>query len=363
MRKVIFIASVLKKHINVFHIPYIRWFKENGYRVDVLARNDYKREPYVINSIDNYYNIKIDRFPLTLNNFFSYFKIKKILNKNNYDLIHCHTPIGGLLTRLAVKKSSNSIVIYTAHGFHFYKGSNFLTWLIYFPIEKLLSKKTNCLITINNEDYTIAKTFKSTSVHKVNGVGFNIDINKPISTINRSELGIKKTDFMIVSVGELSNRKNHIMVLKALKILNNENIHYFICGDGPLKSKLLNYSINNNLNVHFLGFRNDIPSILSLADIFIFPSKQEGLPISLLEAIYVGIPSIATNIRGSSDIIINGKNGYLFENIDELVKLIKEVYENKLSLDYNLKERSSSVEKYSIESVIEEMKIIYKKYL
>ena len=163
MKKVLFVATVVKTHIMVFHIPYLEWFKKNGYEVHVCAKNDYEnKDECIIPYCDKYHDLPFERSPFKANNLKVYKKLKEIINTNNYDIIHCHTPMGGALTRLAAHKARNrgTKVLYTAHGFHFYKGSPLINWLVYYPVERWLARYTDVLITINEEDYNRIKESK-----------------------------------------------------------------------------------------------------------------------------------------------------------------------------------------------------------
>ncbi|EHO21504.1 hypothetical protein HMPREF9466_00361 [Fusobacterium necrophorum subsp. funduliforme 1_1_36S] len=139
------------------------------------------------------------------------------------------------------------------------------------------------------------------------------------------------TDIILCSIGELTARKNHKIILQALFKLNNKNIHYMIIGQGRLKQAL--YDLVKKLKlesqVHFLGYRTDIKELLSISDLYVFPSIQEGLPVALMEAMATGLPIIASNIRGNRDLIQNGRNGFLVENkIEEYSLKIVELMEN-----------------------------------
>lgn len=178
-KKVLFVATVVKTHINVFHLPYLKMLKEMGYKTYVAAKNDFVNEPCVIPYCDNYIDIPFERNPLNKNNISAYRMLKKVIDKENFDIIHCHTPVGGALTRIAARKSrkKGTKVIYTAHGFHFYKGAPLKNWLMYYPAERFCSYFTDALITINKEDYALAqRKMKAQKIYYIPGVG--IDLNK-----------------------------------------------------------------------------------------------------------------------------------------------------------------------------------------
>ena len=186
MKKVLFVATVVKTHIMEFHIPYLKMFKEMGWNTAVASRNDYENaEDCQIPFCDDYYNVPFERSPIKLSNLKAYKELKKLINNGDYDIIHCHTPVGAMLARLAARRARKrgTKVIYTAHGFHFYKGAPIINWLLYYPVERFLARYTDVLITINKEDYERAQKFRAKKVCFVHGVGvdtskFSVGINK-----------------------------------------------------------------------------------------------------------------------------------------------------------------------------------------
>ncbi|WP_050637181.1 glycosyltransferase family 4 protein [Candidatus Stoquefichus sp. SB1] len=251
----------------------------------------------------------------------AYRQVKRIMVENSYKFIHCHSPIGGVIGRLACK-STHTRCIYTAHGFHFYKGAPIKNWIVFYPIEKWLSKYTDVLITISKEDYNRAKNkFKMKQLEYIPGVG--VDIEKfRLTDIDREkyrkQLGFTEKDFLILSVGELNKNKNHQVIIKAIKSLKNSNIKYIIAGQGNLKSDLMHYIEVHNLSnqVKLLGFREDIPELCKISDVFAFPSLREGLGLAAIEAMAAGLPLITSNINGINDYSKFGKTGYSYNATD-----------------------------------------------
>lgn len=299
----------------------------------------------------------------------SFDELKKLVLNYHFSLVHMHSPIGGVIGRLVFKKySPQTKVIYTAHGFQFFKNGPQKDWLIFYPIEKYLSRYTDVLITINNMDYNLAKDkFHTSNIIKIPGVGIDVS---PIDNLKdkeliRKELGIPNSAFLIVSVGELSSRKNHEVVIRAIHKLADNDIYYVICGVGE-KEKYLKALINElNLSqrVFLLGYRDDKLDILNASDISAFPSKREGLGLAGLEAMSVGLPLVSSNVQGIGDYQENGKTGYIcFENsINEYMKYIN-ILKNSSQKDkeaiskYNL----MKVKKYDYRIVNKLMKEIYK---
>lgn len=370
MKKVLFVATVVKLHIMVFHIPYLEWFKKNGYEVHVAARNDYdNKDECIIPFCDRFHDLPFERSPIRKNNLQVYKDLKNIIDTEQYEIIHCHTPMGGAIGRLAARsaRKKGTKVIYTAHGFHFFKGAPLVNWLAYYPAERWLARYTDVLITINTEDYEIAKKFKVNRIEYVPGVGIDTDKFKNIE-VNRTEkresLGVSEDDFMIISVGELNKNKNHQVIIRAIAKLRNEKIKYVLCGQGPLETELreLAKELDVENQVKFLGFRKDVPDLMKVADLFAFPSYREGLSLSLMEAMASGLPVVCSEIRGNTDLIEDGKGGYLVEpsDVEGFAKYIKELIEDSRLRsefgDFNHKK----IENYSIENVMKEVENIYK---
>jgi glycosyltransferase involved in cell wall biosynthesis len=353
-KKVLFVATVVKAHIMVFHIPFLKWYKENGYETYVCAKNDYEnKEDCIIPYCDYFFDLPFERSPIKYSNIRTYKKLKEIIDSYEYDIIHCHTPVGGALARLAARdaREKKATVIYTAHGFHFYTGAPLLNWILYYPVEKWLSRYTDILLTINKEDFNRAKKYKAKRVEYIPGVGLD---NKRFNEIEvdknkkKAEIGIQEDSFIILSVGELNKNKNHEVILKAIAKLKNRNIKYLICGQGPLENRLK--ELANELGLEeqlcLMGFRNDIEEICKVSDLFAFPSYREGLSLSLMEAMATGLPVVASDIRGNSDLVDDGKGGYLLnpKDINGYSKKINEIMNN-----HQLSEKMALVNKNRIE--------------
>lgn len=372
MKKVLFVATVVKTHIMEFHIPYLKMFKEMGWETAVAARNDYENPAdCVIPYCDIYYNVPFERNPLKPGNLKAYNELKRVIDDGEYDIIHCHTPVGAMLTRLAAKQArkKGTKVFYTAHGFHFYKGAPAINWILYYPVEKWLSRYTDVLITINKEDYERAKTFKAGKVCYVPGVGIDLKkfnagyVNKEQK---RKEIGVSADDFVLLSVGELIPRKNHEVVIRALSVLKQldklNHIEYVICGRGAYEADLRKLAEGLDVadHVHFLGYRNDISEICNCADLFVFMSHQEGLPVALMEAMACGLPAVCSNIRGNTDLIEDGVTGLLANNTpEEVAQSI-----SKMKNDTALRNRVASaalqkIKQFDLSSVEDEMSKIY----
>ena len=318
----------------------------------------------------NTYHIDFERSMFKIGNHIkSYKQMKKLMNEKEYTLIHTHTPISSLITRIAFKNShifNKCRMIYTAHGFHFFKGNNPLKNFLFRNIERYGAKYTDTLITINKEDYAAAKKFKlrkNGTVEYVPGVGIDIDKINSIQGNKEKlckELNIPVDSILLLSVGELSKRKNHEVIVRLLNQLP-DNIHYVICGQGQLENYLLDLAqklkVNNRL--HLLGYRTNIPQIMKSCDIFVFPSLQEGLPVALMEAMACGLPCVASEIRGNVDLIEDGVNSSLCNPIEykEFLNSVKSI--NKEIGDKFSELNIIKIKKYDIQEINIKMNKIY----
>lgn len=323
-KKALQLASVASM-IDQFNIPNIRILQSLGYSVDVVADftnpgtitvercEDLKKQLADMNV--RVFDVPIPRSLNPRAIFNAYKQVKVLLEKENYNLLHCHSPIGGVIARQAAigLRKSGLIVIYTAHGFHFYDGAPFKNWVIFYPIEKHYSKYTDVLITINKEDYNRAsKKFKAKKTVYVPGIGVDTEKFKPDEDCReriRKELGLRDNQVMILSVGELNKNKNHESVIKAIVGMD---LTYVIVGKGNQKKRLESVAKENNIDLRLMGFRNDVSAFYDAADVYVLPSIREGLNVSLMEAMASGLPVACGNIRGNTDLI----NDCLFEPLD-----------------------------------------------
>lgn len=331
-KKVLFVATVVKTHMMQFHIPYLKMFQEMGWETAVASKNDYENpEDCQIPYCDAYYDIPFARLPWKRSNIRAYRMLKKIIDEGNYDIIHCHTPVGAMIARLAAlaARKKGTKVIYTAHGFHFFKGAPLLNWLLFYPAEWLLAPVTDVLITINKEDYARArKQLRAKRIEYVPGVGIQTEKFRERSIdrkAKRASLGYGDADFLLLTVAEMTPNKNHITILKALSLLKEkgalEPIHYLICGRGEMWESLEQSAKEMGIDDHvnFLGYRTDAPELYQASDLFLFVTLREGLSVALMEAMSSGMPIVCAKIRGNTDLIEDGISGIFSENDPEVI--------------------------------------------
>ena len=314
----------------------IKILQEMGYEVHCAANfslsglGDFYAEGIVRHQID------FARIPWSKTNITAYRELKSLMEETRFDLVHCHTPMGGVLGRMAARKyrKSGTKVIYTAHGFHFCRTSPKKNWLLFYPIECFLAYWTDVLITINEDDYALAKRhMHARKVRYVPGVGIDMDKFAPAQmkgenkNSKREELGLQEGQKLLLSVGELNRDKNHMLVLKALAKETRIDYKYCICGNGPWKELYEQFITEHHLEdqVTLLGFRTDISEILQVTDLFVFPSTFEGLPVALMEAIASKVMVICSASRGNTDLVKDKRCLFDYRSVDELIKAIGQV--------------------------------------
>jgi len=372
-RKVLFVATV-ESHLLNFHIPFMKLLQEKGYEVHVATRLGNRQQEFDEIGIIKH-NVDFSRSPYSPKVFKSLQQMEKLLEEIRFSLVHVHTPVAAFVTRLACQRTNTHPVLYTAHGFHFYKGAPLKNWLLYYNMEKLAAHWTDGLITINEEDYKAAQKFKlrkNGKVFFVPGVGVDIaSLEQRARSISRSkkrkELGLSVGTAVIITVGELNANKNHIQALKTLSKLTKTNFHYLIVGNGESEQKLKK-AVNELMlqdKVSFLGFRRDVPELLAASDVFILTSRREGLPKALMEAMAVGLPIIATDVRGNRDLVKSGENGYLVPLDDaEQTAIAIERLINSRNLRCSMGKKSKElVKQYDFQNIIPQMEEIYDLFL
>ncbi len=368
-KKVLFVATVLQGHILVFHLPYMQWFQQQGYEVHLCARNDTPDPAPPVPFCDRYVDMAFERSPVSPGNARVYKQLKRQMDQEDYALIHCHTPVGGMLARLCARaaRKRGTRVVYTAHGFHFFTGAPPMNWLLYYPAERLLARYTDLLITINQEDFGRAQRFPAGQVALVHGVGVDFSrFQAPVDTQEtRRSLGVPETAPLVITVGEHIPRKNHETVLRAVHKL--PGVHLLFCGVGEETDLLQSLAKELDMadRVRFLGFRKDVPALLRASDVFCFPSLQEGLPVSLMEAMAAGLPCAVSRVRGNRDLIREGEGGMLRlpRDIDGFAEDMDRMLKDP-ALRRAMGERNRRViEAYGLEATREQMAALYRQQL
>ncbi|MFZ3591238.1 glycosyltransferase family 4 protein [Bacillus sp. DJP31] len=371
--KILYVTTI-SNTVNAFLIPHIKFLIEQGNEVNLACNivQEVNQELFQLGC--NIHQVEFQRSPLKRENVTAYKKIKDIVLHERYEMVHVHTPVASFITRLACRNIKNVKVFYTAHGFHFYKGAPKVNWFLYYTLEKLAARWTDTVITMNDEDYKAAQNIKfrsENSVFKVHGVGLDFHTFLPQTKEKkerlRAEYGYDQSDFILIYVGELSYRKHQDLLIEAISHLKDEilQIRLLLVGDGEklpeYKELVMTLGLENK--VEFLGYRKDVHHLMTIADVAISTSRQEGLPVNVMEAMATGLPVVVTDCRGNRDLVNNGENGFIV-GVDDLVVLANGIEKLYLSNDLRqvFAERNvQKVQKFALKQVLLEMKEVYEK--
>lgn len=337
----VLLTATVQSHICQFHKPLVEVLHAHGCEVHVAARDNLmEKNGLKLDFVEKVYNVPFARSPKSKDNFTAYKQLKKIINEGSYDIIHCNTPMGGIVTRLAAMstRKKGTKVIYTAHGFHFYKGAPKKNWIVFYPIEKIFSRLTDILITITHEDYALAsKKFCCKVVH-IHGVGVNEDRYYPVSLEEqlklKVELGFRKEQKILLCVGELLPNKNQKMAIRAMKSIVQKfpEVVLLLAGNGPEKENLEKEIIQCDMqeNIKMLGYCTYLEKYQRITDVLLACSHREGLPLNLVEAMLTENPVVASFNRGHRELIQNGKNGYLVLNEQDMAERVCDLLEDEI---------------------------------
>ncbi len=368
MKKILF-AATITDHFYYFHLPYLKFFHDLGWEVSVAGKGGRK-----LQNCDFQYDIPFVRSPFSKGNIKAYKQLKSVIEHNDFDIIHCHTPMGGILTRLiaAKKRKKGTKVIYTAHGFHFFKGAPIINWLVYYPIEMLMSRLTDCLVTINQEDYNFAKKhFKKPVVKLVDGVGYNNDVFCPVTHEKKQQLrkekGFYENDKLLIYVAELNANKNQQMLIKMLPLIKSDNVKLLLAGADNFSGEYQHLVNELGLTdkVCFLGHREDVDDLVKICDICVASSLREGLPVNIMQAMAVGLPVVACSNRGHNALINNSEDGFVVEvnNCQAMADVVDSLIKNSNLYSRISAKAKENVKRFSKERVSVQMESIYKEFM
>ena len=294
--------------------------------------------------------------------------LKQTIVQERIEAVHCSTPIGGMLARLAAKQTEVKKVIYAAHGFLFFRGAPLINRTVYKWQEQWMARWTDTLITITEEDRQAAQKFRLRSGNApyfVHGAG--VEVGKTVTvdkTQKRQQLGIPEDAFVIVSAGFLNPNKNNRIILEAVRKMRNTNVHYVICGDGELRKKLEAMAVRLGIEnqVHLLGYRTDVAEIMAASDVFVMPSFREGVPRALLEAMDLGLPCVGSDTRGIRDFV---DSEFLCKPDDAFAfaSAIQTLQNNAGLREETGKRNQTKVLPYATENVRNELMAIYREVL
>lgn len=368
----VLLTATVQSHICQFHRPLVEVLHAHGCEVHVAARNNLaEKNGLKLDFVEKVYDIPFSRSPRSPENLQAYRQLKRILDQEHYDVVHCNTPMGGIVTRLAAMgtRKKGTKVFYTAHGFHFYKGAPRMNWLVFYPIEKLFARLTDKLITINREDYVLASEKFRADIAHIHGVGVDERRYYPVSEdeqqVLRRELGFAPEQKLILCVGELLPNKNQAMAIRMMTRIREEfpNALLLLAGNGPEKENLeqLIGQLGLQDHVKFLGYCTCLEKYQRITDVLVACSHREGLPLNLVEAMLTENPVVATKNRGHYELVTHGETGYLVERndadamVEYVLKLLKAPQEKQ---HMGLEARKFALQ-YGFENVKQELEQIY----
>ena len=365
--KILYTATVLS-HICQFHLPYLRELQAQGCEIHVAARDNLSEKNGLrLQYVDRFIQIPFQRSPKSPENIKAYRQLRSLISQEGYDLIVCNTPVGGIVTRLAARaaRHSGTRVVYIAHGFHFYQGAPLKNWLVFYPIERIMSRLTDLIVTITQEDFSLAQEkFHCPAAH-IHGIGVSNQRYHPATEETRRTLReaecLAPNDFVILCTGELNRNKDQETLLRAAALLKGQipNLKILLAGNGPLENQLksLSKALELDSTVRFLGYRTDLERVVPMVDAVVSCSRREGLPLNVVEAMLCGQPVIAAENRGTRELIQNGKTGFLFcaGDFNRLSELLQQLYQG-IALQKHLGQAAlSNAMPYTVSEVINEL--------
>lgn len=368
----VLLTATVQSHICQFHKPLVEVLHEHGCEVHVAARDNLaEKNGLKLDFVERVFNIPFSRSPKSADNIRAYKELKKIIETEHYDVIHCNTPMGGIVTRLVARKvrKTGTQVYYTAHGFHFYQGAPKKNWIVFYPIEKIFSRITDKLITITREDYRLANRKFHCKVEHMHGVG--VDEKRYCSVAREEQLKIRKKfgfspeQKIILCTGELLANKNQQMAIYAIRkiVKDYPDLQLLLAGNGPDKEELENLikSIDLEKNVKMLGYVTNLQEYQRIADVSVTCSKREGLPLNVVESMLSGTPVVASKNRGHRELISDGKNGFIVEinDVESMADNILELLGNSELYSRISKTAREYGKRYSFEKVKKELEKIY----
>lgn len=371
MKKALLVTTV-SGFVPQFEMRNVKTLQKMGYEVHYAANYNMPSYGNDNSRMDGTgiirHQIDFIRSPYDLKNLEVYRQMVRLMEQEKFDLVHCHTPMGSVMGRLAAHRTGTGPVIYTAHGFHFFKGAPLVNWLCYYPMERLLSRYTDCLICINEEDYNRAKKeFHAKRVTYIPGVGVDTEFFENLSVDREKKLkefGISPDKVVLLSVGEMTPNKNQALLLRALAELKDPDIFCILCGKGTETERLqrLAKELQIENQVIFAGYRRDACELYHASDIFVFPSLREGMSVAVMEAMACGLPVICSAIRGNRELIQNGKGGILLDGhrLEDYSNAIRELKSNAKMRKEMGSYNQTAVEKYDYKNVVKIVEQVYR---
>ena len=365
--RILYVATVLS-HICQFHLPYLQMLQEQGHEIHVAAHDNLAvKNGLQLKYTDRHIEIPFERSPFDPRNIKAYRMLKALLDREHYDLIVCNTPVGGVLTRLAAGKcrKKGTRVVYIAHGFHFYKGASKKNWLLFYPLEKTLARLCDVVVTINEEDYALAKKQFPGKVAHIHGIGVREDRFHPASVEEQADMrraeGLSDEEYVVLCTGELNENKNQKTLISAAALLKNKipNLKVLLAGNGPKEHDLREQIAAEGLEdvVKLLGYRTDLERLVPAVDVVASCSKREGLPLNIVEAMLCKKPVVASVNRGNAELVEDGVTGYLVspEDAVQYSERILSLLQSPLTAEQMGKRGCEAAKPYTVNSVKNEL--------
>ncbi|CAM3893118.1 glycosyltransferase family 4 protein [Alkalicoccus chagannorensis] len=308
--KILFCASVTY-HFRLFHLPVFQWLQEEGWEVHTFSNGE-----ETLPSVDRQYHMELERSPLTWKNARAAAELRRIMRREKYEIVHSHTPVGGLLARTAAAGLKETKSLYTAHGFHFCRGASWKAWVSYYPVEYVLSYVTDGLVTINQEDYQLAdRRLRSGSLAYVAGVGVDTEQFYPGGMEERErerkKRGWGSEDYVLFYAAEYNENKNQQLLIRMLAFCGDE-VKLVLAGPGEAASgRALAASLGVGHRVFFVGEQRDMRAWYITSDAVAASSRREGLPVNIMEAMACGLPVAALANRGHRELIEHETDGFI----------------------------------------------------
>lgn len=368
--KVLYVATVLS-HICQFHLPYLQMLQEQGNEIHVAAHDNLAvKNGLQLKYTDRHIEIPFVRSPYDPRNVKAYKKLEALLNEEHYDIIVCNTPVGGILTRLAARKDRKhgTRVIYIAHGFHFYKGASKKNWIMFYPLEKEMARMCDVVVTINEEDFQLAKKHFPGKVARIHGVGVREDRYHPATAEEQAEMrrkeGLSEDDFVVICTGELNENKNQKTLVAAAALLRDKipNLKVLLAGNGPKEQELRNQIETEHLEdvVKLLGYRTDLEHVVPAVDVVASCSKREGMPLNIIEAMLSKKPVVTSVNRGHVELVNNEITGFLVEpeDINAFADRLSVLFQNTEERKAMGEAGYQKAQAYTVCAVREELRLI-----
>lgn len=370
-------VATIDATLRAFLLPYAEHFRRQGWRVDAMAHG-VEGSAQTEATFDRVWEMDWSRNPLAPRNLVTVPRmVQGVVEEQGYDLVHVHTPVASFVTRLALRgrRGPQLRVVYTAHGFAFFRGGSRLHNLAYRTLERTAARWTDALVVMNQEDLQAARAFGTIASDRVvymPGIGVDTsvyridDAGRRSAQALREQLGVAPGAFMALMVAEFIPRKRHEDALRAFAALGDEQAHLVLAGTGPLQQPMrqLAEALGLGARTHFLGYRNDIPVLMEAADALLLPSSQEGLPRSVMEAMSLGTPVLGSDIRGTRD-LLQGGAGLLFPtgDVQAFAAALRQAAEGGPALAAVVETARRRVADYDLEPLIAEHERLYARLL